>query len=63
MLQCDGCWVHLWCVVGCYVNVSIFDVVSNDELHEFISGLLLFLYMEIWVMLLVCYLLDIGGES
>ena len=30
-------------------NVSIFDVASNDELHQLLSGLPLFPYMQIKV--------------
>jgi muconolactone D-isomerase len=35
--------------VGEYSNVSIFDVESNDELHDLLSGLPLFPYMRIRV--------------
>jgi muconolactone D-isomerase len=48
-LQRDGRWVHLWRVVGEYANYSIFDVSSNDELHQLLSQLPLFPYMEIQV--------------
>ena len=48
-LQRDGRWVHLWRVAGRYANVSIFDVGSPDELHELVSGLPLFPYMDIRV--------------
>lgn len=48
-LQRDGRWVELWRVVGRYANVSIFDVASGDELHELISGLPLWPYMDIRV--------------
>lgn len=48
-LQRDGRWRHLWRVVGRYANVSIFDVASGDELHQLISGLPLFEYMDIEV--------------
>lgn len=46
LLQRDGRWVHLWRVVGEYSNYSLFDVQDNDELHELLSGLPLFPYME-----------------
>lgn len=46
-LQRDGSWAHIWRVVGEYANYSIFDVGSNDELHELLSGLPLFPYMDI----------------
>jgi muconolactone D-isomerase len=48
-LQRDGRWVHLWRVVGEYSNYSLFDVPDNDELHELLSGLPLFPYMDIKV--------------
>jgi muconolactone D-isomerase len=48
-LQRDGRWAHIWRVAGRYANVSIFDVGSVDELHELISGLPLFPYMDIRV--------------
>jgi muconolactone D-isomerase len=48
-LQRSGQWVHLWRVVGEYANISVFDAKSNDELHQLLSGLPLFPYMEIKV--------------
>ncbi|CAB5687035.1 Muconolactone Delta-isomerase [Delftia tsuruhatensis] len=48
-LQHDGRWPHIWRVVGEYANYSVFDVASNDELHELLQGLPLFPYMEIQV--------------
>ena len=48
-VQRSGRWLHLWRVVGEYSNVSIFDVESNDALHELLSGLPLFPYMDIQV--------------
>lgn len=48
-LQRSGKWRHLWRIVGEYANVSIFDVESNDELHEILSKLPLFPYMTIKV--------------
>lgn len=48
-LQRAGKWPHIWRVVGEYKNVSIFDVQSNDELHQLLSGLPLFPYMSISV--------------
>ncbi|MCZ9881703.1 muconolactone Delta-isomerase [Arthrobacter sp. B2a2-09] len=48
-LQRDGRWPHLWRVVGQYANYSIFDVESNDELHELLQSLPLFPYMDIQV--------------
>lgn len=48
-LQRSGKWPHIWRIVGEYSNFSIFDVESNDELHNLISGLPLFPYMDIHV--------------
>jgi muconolactone D-isomerase len=45
-LQRDGRWLHLWRVAGRYANVSVFDVDSPDELHELISSLPLFPYID-----------------
>lgn len=48
-LQSAGKWRHVWRIVGTYANVSIFDVESNAELHDILSGLPLFPYMDIQV--------------
>lgn len=48
-LQRDGRWAELWRVVGQYANYSIFDVEGNDELHEILSSLPLFPYMDVTV--------------
>jgi muconolactone D-isomerase len=48
-LQRDGRWPHIWRVAGRYASVSILDVGSVDELHEMLSGLPLFPYMDIRV--------------
>ncbi|WP_085317021.1 muconolactone Delta-isomerase [Derxia lacustris] len=48
-LQRSGKWRHLWRVAGRYANVSVFDVDSVDELHQLISTLPLFPYMQIEV--------------
>jgi muconolactone D-isomerase len=45
-LQLQGKWVHLWRVAGRYANVSVFDVESSDELHEILSSLPLYPFME-----------------
>ncbi len=46
-LQRNGKWQHLWRVAGRYANVSIFDVESHDELHQLLSSLPLFPYMDV----------------
>ena len=48
-LQRDGAWLHLWRIAGRYANVSVFDVASTDELHEIVSGLPLWPYMDVSV--------------
>lgn len=48
-LQRAGSWQHLWRVVGEYANYSVFDVASNEALHELLSQLPLFPYMKIQV--------------
>jgi muconolactone D-isomerase len=48
-LQTQGKWRHIWRVAGSYANVSIFDVASNGELHDILSALPLYPYMEIRV--------------
>ncbi|GAC1376151.1 MAG: muconolactone Delta-isomerase [Pseudarthrobacter sp.] len=48
-LQRSGKWPEIWRVVGEYANYSIFDVDSNDELHEILQNLPLFPYMDISV--------------
>jgi len=45
----SGQFPHIWRVVGKFSNVSIFDVESNDQLHQILSGFPLFPYMEMTV--------------
>jgi muconolactone D-isomerase len=58
-LQRSGSWRHLWRVVGEYSNISVFDVGSHDELHDLLSGLPLFPYMDIRVTPLAVHPSDI----
>lgn len=48
-LQQQGKWVHLWRVAGRYSNISVFDVADHDELHNILSTLPLFPFMQISV--------------
>lgn len=48
-LQRSGKWRHLWRIAGQYSNISIFDVESPQELHDILSTLPLFPFMEIAV--------------
>lgn len=52
-LQREGRWRHLWRIAGHYANISVFDVDSAEELHELLSELPLFPYLEIEVTPLV----------
>jgi muconolactone D-isomerase len=48
-LQHQGKWRHLWRIAGRYSNVSIFNVSGTEELHDILSTLPLFPFMEITV--------------
>ncbi|MBD3744888.1 MAG: muconolactone Delta-isomerase [Sphingopyxis terrae] len=48
-LQRAGTWRHIWRVVGQYSNVSIFDVAGNGELHDILTGLPLYPFMDVRV--------------
>src|SRR5262249_58549580 len=48
-LQRADVWRHLWRVAGRYANVSIFDVSGPQELHDILSSLPLFPFMDIQV--------------
>jgi len=47
--QKSGQWVYLWRVAGKYSNISVIEADSPDELHQIISSLPLFPYMNIKV--------------
>ena len=61
-LQRSGKWPHIWRIAGEYSNYSVFDVQDNDELHDLLSGLPLFPYMEIAVTPLATHPSDIAAE-
>jgi muconolactone D-isomerase len=48
-LQREGKWRHLWRIAGRYANVSVFDVSGPEELHDILSSLPLFPFMEMTV--------------
>lgn len=48
-LQQDGRLTAIWRVVGEYANYSVFDVPSNDDLHQVLSGFPMYPYMKIKV--------------
>lgn len=60
-LQRSGTWTHIWRIVGEYSNFSIFDVAGNDELHDLLSGLPLFPYMDIHVTPLATHPSDVNA--
>ena len=60
-LQRAGKWPHIWRIAGEYANFSIFDVESNDELHNLLSGLPLFPYMDIRVTPLATHPSDVNA--
>jgi muconolactone D-isomerase len=59
-IQRAGKWPHIWRIVGEYANVSIFDVESNDELHQILSQLPLFRYMDVEVTPLATHPSDVA---
>ncbi|MGP5209567.1 muconolactone Delta-isomerase [Psychrobacter alimentarius] len=48
-LQDEGKWRHIWRLAGEYSNFSIFDVESNEELHDIMMSLPLYPYMKVAV--------------
>jgi len=48
-LQDQGKWRHIWRLAGEYSNFSIFDVDSNEELHDIMMSLPLYPYMKVEV--------------
>lgn len=48
-LQEDGRFAGIWRVVGEYANYSLFDVDSNDELHQILSGFPMYAFMKVKV--------------
>lgn len=48
-LQREGKWRHLWRVAGRYANVSILDVADAAELHDIMTSLPLYPFMDVQV--------------
>jgi muconolactone D-isomerase len=59
-LQRKGEWQNIWRCVGEYANISIFDVVGNERLHEILWGLPLFPYMKMEITPLALHPSDIA---
>ena len=62
-LQRQGKWRHLWRVAGRYANVSVFDVKDNAELHDILTALPLFPFLEIAVTPLCRHPSAITGDA
>lgn len=62
-LQRQGKWRHLWRISGQYSNISIFDVDSNEELHNILQGLPLYPYMTLQIMPLNRHLSSIRDDD
>lgn len=62
-LQKSGEWRHIWRVAGLYANVSIFDVASNERLHEILTGLPLYPFMAITVTPLCRHPSSVRGDD
>jgi muconolactone D-isomerase len=45
-LEAERKWIYVWRVAGKWANISIFDVEDPSELHEILSSLPLFPFME-----------------
>ena len=60
-MQRSGLWPHLWRVAGEYANLSVLDVESNQHLHDVLSQLPLFPYMDIEVTPLAQHPNALGG--
>ena len=58
-----GKWRHLWRIAGQYANISVFDVDSVDELHNLLTSLPLFPYMQIDVMPLCRHPSSVRGDD
>lgn len=62
-LQETGKWKYIWRIVGQYANISIFDVSDNEELHQILSHLPLFPYMDIKVIPLCTHPSDLQKQE
>jgi muconolactone D-isomerase len=62
-LQHEGKWRHIWRVAGKWANISIFDVSDTAELHEILTSLPLFAYMDVTVTPLCAHPASIGEHE
>jgi len=61
-LQREGKWLHIWRIVGKWANISLFNVKEGEELHEILTSLPLYPYMEIKVIALCTHPASIENE-
>jgi muconolactone D-isomerase len=62
-LQREGKWLHIWRIVGKWANISVFNVKDGTELHEILTSLPLYPYMEIKVTALCAHPASIEDEQ
>jgi muconolactone D-isomerase len=62
-LQREGKWLHIWRTVGKWANISVFDVTDGAELHEILTSLPVYPYMEIKVTALCAHPASIEDEQ
>ena len=62
-LQKEGKWRHIWRIAGQYSNISIFDVADPQELHDIVSSLPLYAFMEIAVTALCRHPSAVRGDD
>lgn len=62
-LQKSGRWPHIWRCVGEYANISVFDVESNQALHDILWQLPLFPYMTVSVTPLAEHPSDLAADG
>ena len=62
-LQRKGKWLDIWRIVGRYANVSLFEVENPAELHEILSNLPLFPFMDIQVTALCRHYSSLKGNE
>ena len=61
--QRSGHWPHIWRCVGEYANLSVFEVDSNEQLHEILWGLPLVPHMSMTITPLAPHPSDIGSAD
>jgi muconolactone D-isomerase len=62
-LQRQGKWLHIWRIVGKWANISVLNVKDGAELHEILTSLPLYPYMEVKVTALCAHPASIEDEQ